>query len=125
MEGEEGQFDLLVGVAGGCEDEVVSFPGHLSSLSFVAGVLAELDDGLGDGLAGDSGADEEDQGCFGVAPGQVAQELVECVGDGLGAAPDFALADEDVAVLDADEDVRLADVVEDLAGSLSSKWPFR
>jgi hypothetical protein len=59
------------------------------------------------------GSDEDQQGGLRVSPDEVAQELIESVGDGLGALPDLALADEDVAVVDADEDVGLAGSIED------------
>lgn len=55
---------------------------------------------------------ENDDRGLGVAPAQVVEELGDGVQKGLLTAPELALPDEDVAVLDADEDVRLAGEVE-------------
>ena len=101
------------------EDEVASVLIGAPARPLVVRVSRDGGDGfLRDG--GDvPGLDEDQEGGLGVSPDEVGQELVEGVGDGLGALPDLALADEDVAVVDAYEDVGLAGAVEDLAADVA------
>ena len=62
---------------------------------------------------------------LGVAPGEVSQELVDCLGKIRRSGPDLAFADEHVGVLHADQDVGLALVVENLTAGRPSKTAFR
>jgi hypothetical protein len=47
--------------------------------------------------------DEQNQGAFGVPPGQVTEQLIDGLGHHLGAVPDFALGHEDVGVAGTDQ----------------------
>jgi hypothetical protein len=76
------------------QDEVDALFGLDCAVALVVRVFLDLLDGFGcDG--GDVAAADEQQQCrLGVAPGQVAEQLVERVGDDLGAVVELALADE-------------------------------
>ena len=82
-----------------------------------------------DGLLGDgrdvTGLDEDQQRGFGVAPGGLAEQLVDGLGELLRAVPELAFGDEHVAVLDADQDVGLAGAVEHLPAARPSSWALR
>jgi hypothetical protein len=62
---------------------------------------------------------EEDEGELRVSPRGVGEQLVERLVDRGRPTPPLAVADEDVAVLDADEDVGLACAVERFASGLT------
>ena len=49
------------------------------------------------------GLDEHDESRLRVAPYEVAEELVERLGDPLGAVPDLALGNEGIAIAVADD----------------------
>lgn len=118
-EWQECQVNLSGGITWCVKDEVVAlFAGRLAS-PFVVRVFFNLGHCFGGDGRDVRVADEQQQSGFGVAPDEVAEELVERVGDGLGSFPDLALADEDIPVVDPDEDVGLAGSVEHLTGRLA------
>jgi hypothetical protein len=99
------EIELVVGVQG--------------AAPLVAGVRLDLRRGLLDDGGDVLVLDEQQDRGLGVAPDQVLEDLPERLVHGARPAPDLALADEDVAVLDADDDVGLALTVEDLAGGIT------
>lgn len=104
--------------------------GVLAQHTLVVGMAA---DG-GERLAGDGRdvgvADEQQQRCLGVAPDEVAQELVKSTGDDMIHAllvlrvEDLALTDEDVPVTLADKDSVLPVQLKTSPAALPSNWAF-
>jgi hypothetical protein len=88
------------------QDEVVALAVlAVSESPPVVRVSLDLRDRFADDGGRLAAADEEQERGLGIPPGEVTQELREGVPDGLGAFPDLALGDEDVAVVGPDEDV--------------------
>ena len=63
--------------------------------------------------------DEKNDRRFRISPYEVTEQLVNRVGEALRSAPDLALRNEDVAVVDSQKDVGLAGAVEDLTTGLA------
>src|SRR6266487_260664 len=118
---EQGHVDLPVGISGLVQDVVAAKlpvlgwrPGPL-----VVGVAPDR----GPGLLDDGGRvalpNEQHESGLGVAPDEVAEQLVDGILEALLALPELALTDKHVAVRDAHQDVGLARAVEQLPAGLS------
>lgn len=82
-------------------------------------VLPDLGDRFSDYSGDILVANEQQYRRLGVAPNQVAEQLLVCLIHRFLAVPDFALTDEDVAVVNADEYVGLASSVEEFAAGFA------
>src|ERR1039458_8678916 len=70
--------------------------------------------------------DEVQNGSFGVTPGQVAKELVDCCQVLLSPAPELAFRNKDVVLVVAHQNISLAGFIEGLAGrGYLSELPFQ
>jgi hypothetical protein len=108
------------------QDEVTSLTGRYGSVDpLEVWVLPDLRGRLFDDRRRLSAADEQQQRGLGVPPDEVAQQLRQRVPDRLGALPDLASGDEDIAVPGPDQDVGLAGPVETSPAAPPSNCAFK